>query len=448
MRASPLLRTLLLALCFALSGASAAQAQQKEIMSGSTLSSGFDAGVASSEGRADWLKDEHGQMKMSYPAGQAWGAVFITVGKPKQPPRPFQDFAAYDALTVEMKGETGGEQFAVGIKSNAQPDDGSETTLPVQLTPTWKTYRFPLAQFVGADLKRLYVPLEFVFAGERAQTVYFRNVAYLRNDAPPPSLTPPPTPTPTPSPTPKLTQHNYALIIGINAYNPAALRPLKMALNDARAVAQTLRNDYGFDIKLLIDDAAGRDQIIGALNDYRRRLTEDDSLLIYYAGHGYRDAKANKAYWLPVDATADDNARWISADDITTAIKVIPARHVLVVSDSCYSGTLTRGVSIALDMPGERTRYLHKMEQGTSRTLMASGSNEPVADAGSGQHSVFANALLHGLREIEPATFTAEQLFYRYIRQHVAGTSEQTPEYNPLRNSGHEDGDFVFVRRH
>ncbi len=28
----------------------------------------------------------------------------------------------------------------------------------------------------------------------------------------------------------------------------------------------------------------------------------------------------------------------------------------------------------------------------------------------------------------------------------MAGRAEQTPEYNPLRNSGHEAGDFVFTR--
>jgi len=45
------------------------------------------------------------------------------------------------------------------------------------------------------------------------------------------------------------------------------------------------------------------------------------------------------------------------------------------------------------------------------------------------------------------SVFTAEELFYDYIKERVAGKSEQTPEYNPLRNSGHESGDFVFVRK-
>jgi hypothetical protein len=42
--------------------------------------------------------------------------------------------------------------------------------------------------------------------------------------------------------------------------------------------------------------------------------------------------------------------------------------------------------------------------------------------------------------------FTADELFHQYIKERVAGKSDQTPEYNPLRNAGHESGDFVFVR--
>ena len=55
---------------------------------------------------------------MSYPAGASWGAVFITIGKPKDPPRPSQDLAAFDTLLVEMKGESGGEELDIGLKTS------------------------------------------------------------------------------------------------------------------------------------------------------------------------------------------------------------------------------------------------------------------------------------------------------------------------------------------
>ncbi|HVG30954.1 MAG TPA: caspase family protein [Pyrinomonadaceae bacterium] len=235
----------------------------------------------------------------------------------------------------------------------------------------------------------------------------------------------------------------YALLIGNNAYK--RVRSLKTAEDDAREVDRVLRSYYGFRTRLLLN--ATRQQIISTLNAYRRELDADSSLLIYYAGHGYNDREADKAYWWPVDAEQDDNSNWISADDITTNVKTIPAKHVLIVSDSCYSGTLTRGLGDAfLGRPTARQRYLEKMLAGKSRTLMASGGNEPVADDGGGKHSVFAKALLRGLTTIDKEQFTADELFRAYVQESVAGGANQTPEYSALRNSGHDSGDFVFVR--
>src|SRR5687768_12564683 len=136
----------------------------------------------------------------------------------------------------------------------------------------------------------------------------------------------------------------YALVIGNNAYT--YMSRLETAESDARAVEAVLREQYGFETKLLLN--ATRQQIISAINYYRRGLDQSANLLIYYAGHGYNDRDADKGYWLPVDAKLDDNANWISADDITTNTKVILAKHVLIVSDSCYSGTIYRGIEAAL----------------------------------------------------------------------------------------------------
>ncbi len=234
----------------------------------------------------------------------------------------------------------------------------------------------------------------------------------------------------------------HALVIGNNAYQ--LLPKLQTAENDAREVDKIFKEIYGFRTKLLLN--ATRQQIVSALAAYRRDLTTDDNLIVYYAGHGINDAEAGRAYWLPVDATRDDYSNWISADDITAGTKTIPARHVLVISDSCYSGTLTRGLGNMLPRPTEREQFLRKMQAGKSRTLMASGGNEPVADGGGGGHSVFAAALLRGLRTMDKDQFTAAELFRGYVEESVSGRANQTPEYNPLRNSGHESGDFIFTR--
>jgi hypothetical protein len=238
-----------------------------------------------------------------------------------------------------------------------------------------------------------------------------------------------------------------ALVIGNDDYR--FLPRLHTAVQDARAIADLLQKEFGFDTMLLLN--ADRTQIVSALNQYRQELTEPASFLIYYAGHGVRDNATDRAYWLPVDAKPGDDTNWIIADEITARVRAFPARHVLIISDSCYSGTLTRSLDDFQATQGpqreqQRLRYLQKMLQGKSRTLMSSGGNEPVADSGGSGHSVFAAALLRGLRGEQENSFSAEGLFARYIRETVGGGSRQTPEYKVIQDSGHESGDFVFVR--
>ena len=142
----------------------------------------------------------------------------------------------------------------------------------------------------------------------------------------------------------------YALIIGNNNYKH--LPKLKTAIADAKSIDETLKNQYGFQTKLLID--ATRDNILDSMNDFRKTLTENDSFLIYYAGHGTFEKEADKAYWLPIDSQNDNPTKWIIADDITSNMKRIVSRHILIVSDSCYSGTLTRSISGDLSTKGGR----------------------------------------------------------------------------------------------
>jgi TPR repeat protein len=236
----------------------------------------------------------------------------------------------------------------------------------------------------------------------------------------------------------------YALVIGINQY-PKPMPQLVTAAGDAQAIAALLQKRYGFQTSLLLNAQATRANILDAINHYRLSLKEGDNLLIYYAGHGYLDPEADKAYWLPVDADSTWSPNRISADDLTSGVKVQPARHVLIISDSCYSGGLSRDASL-VPQSTDQDKFFTRMLNGQSRTLMASGGDEPVSDAGTGGHSVFAYAVLTALGTADHDMFTASDLFYNSVRVQVAGQSDQVPHYDVIRNSNHRDGDFVFVR--
>lgn len=242
----------------------------------------------------------------------------------------------------------------------------------------------------------------------------------------------------------------YALVIGINDYQ--TLPKLGTAVNDANDVARVLREEFGFEIKLLLNADATREKIIEALEGYEKSLKAGDRLLIYYAGHGYKDTTVNKAYWNPVNATTSRSS-WISADDVTTNLFGIhQAQQILVVSDSCYSGEMGRSPTdirptASSSTPTERNNFLEKTAKYKSRILIASGGNEPVADGGGGNHSIFAAKFLLGLREMNLKAFTANELFNNYIGVSVGGNSDQLPSHNKLLPAGHESGDFIFVRR-
>ncbi|MBI4384658.1 MAG: SUMF1/EgtB/PvdO family nonheme iron enzyme [Nitrospinae bacterium] len=235
----------------------------------------------------------------------------------------------------------------------------------------------------------------------------------------------------------------YAIVIGINEYQH--LPKLQTAKKDAEDVARLLREKFGFEVRLLLD--ATRHEIVDSINRARALLRENDNFLIYYAGHGEFDKATEKGFWLPADARPDSDAEWIIADTITSNIKRFTARHILIVADSCYSGTMTRKAVTSLAFSEERAIHLRKMLRKTSRTLMASGGNEPVADSGGEGHSIFASVFLRALDRMEEPAFTAERLFDDEIKVAVSGRAEQTPEYHDIRNSGHDGGDFVFVAR-
>jgi len=230
----------------------------------------------------------------------------------------------------------------------------------------------------------------------------------------------------------------YGLIIGNADYK--YLPDLKAAINDAEMIAGLLEQKYQFEIRKLIN--VKRSDILNALTEYRRRLSSNDNLLIYYAGHGWLDKGADEGYWLPVDAQRDAPTNWVSNSTITSFLKAIRAKHVLVIADSCYSGKLARGLKIKDRDFGYFKRLAHKR----SRTVMASGGLEEVTDLGGrGNHSVFADALIEQLKQNKGIIDTT--LIFENIRRPVILNSDQTPEYSDIRKAGHEGGDFIFVSR-
>ena len=239
----------------------------------------------------------------------------------------------------------------------------------------------------------------------------------------------------------------YALIIANQDYQD--LPNLSTPVDDATAIAEVLRRKYGFETRILRN--ADRYTTLSALNTLREKITAQDNLVLYYAGHGELDRANDRGYWLPVDAEADNSANWISNVDITDIIAAMKAKHVLVIADSCYAGTLSRSSVARLDSGMSQSlqiKWYRTMAKVRSRLVLTSGGEEPVLDVGGGEHSVFAQTFLETLRSNQ--TILDGYSLYRAVSQKVqdrarAFNIEQDPQFTPIRHAGHEAGEFFFV---
>lgn len=233
----------------------------------------------------------------------------------------------------------------------------------------------------------------------------------------------------------------YALIIGVKEYSDPNIPSLDHPLQDAQRVYDLLTSAYTFDQKnVTFLKNPDQGQILDELDNLADRVAEDDSLLVFYAGHGYWDEKLKQGYWLPSDASKGSRARWLSNSTIRDYINGIKSKHTLLVADACFSGGIFKTRSIGDTAP----RAVQELYRLPSRKAMTSGMMKEVPD-----RSVFVEYLLKRLKDNAEQYMSSEQLFSS-LRQAVINNSPnaQVPQFGEIRETGDEGGDFVFVRRY
>ena len=243
----------------------------------------------------------------------------------------------------------------------------------------------------------------------------------------------------------------HALIIGIDNYRE--WNPLRTAVRDAVELRNVLVEDYGFDernVRLRTDEEATRLRIINDLRELAASLGETDNLLVYFAGHGQLDDLTGDGYWIPVEGELKNPGTWISQATIKGILgsEKARAKNVVVIADSCYSGTLLRGGPSMLKMEGNA--YLDKLAEAASkrsRQVITSGGLEPVADGGRDGHSLFAYYLIKALRENDREVVDLENLFHTRVWAPVTQIGGQRPNVGRLKTPMDEDGQFVLRNR-
>ncbi len=247
-----------------------------------------------------------------------------------------------------------------------------------------------------------------------------------------------------------LTTGTYrALIIGNNKYKDPKKRwpPLKTAVNDATEVAKILRENYGFtEVKLL--ENATRRQVLQAINELSSNVGPNDSVLLYYAGHGYLDSDTERGYWVPTDAVGADNSTFLRNSTIRDELNVIAsrARHTLLISDSCFSGSLLSKSSRSVSPGVGDDKYYKKVASKKSVQIISAGGLEFVDDDyRSSGHSPFTYFLLNELKYNDRTYLTAAELS-RNVETAVSNNVDQKPQSGVLQGAGDELGEFIFIK--
>jgi formylglycine-generating enzyme required for sulfatase activity len=230
-------------------------------------------------------------------------------------------------------------------------------------------------------------------------------------------------------------------VIGIDRYQHESWRPLTNAVADARGAAE-LFGKLGFEqVAALFDEQATSEAVEGLVTDDLKTLGPNDSLVLFYAGHGSTQSHqlgsqvVNTGHLIPFDAS-DRTATWIDLDGWLRAVSLLPAKHILVILDACHSGialgqvTKWRGGAEQQDTP------LSTLRARRSRRIITSAmDNEVALDGGPVHgHSLFTGclieALTHGVGRPGSRVITGSELgLYLQDRVEKYPRSRQTPDF-------------------
>jgi hypothetical protein len=230
-----------------------------------------------------------------------------------------------------------------------------------------------------------------------------------------------------------------AVLVGNNGYT-SPIPPLETPIADVEKIAQVLSTRYGFETRVIRN--ATKAQIVQAINQVADEINPDDKVLLFYAGHGYLMDDTKMGFWIPVDASVKTAANWISNTDISKLLQAIRARQLILVSDSCFSGSLTKEHKMTADGMLKSDEILRRR----SVLAFSSGGEEPVSDEGKDGHSIFAWNLIKTLDAAQGMTpgFKVYDNVYGQVKKDAA----QEPQYGAVVSAGHmSGGEYLFDTR-
>jgi len=203
---------------------------------------------------------------------------------------------------------------------------------------------------------------------------------------------------------------NRALVVGIDQYALPTFDLVGGSVNDANNFRNFLIDSWGFEenqVLSLVNRDATYENIISGLHSWLVEGTEPgDHVVLYFSGHGYymHDTSGDEGdgfdeALVPYDVRIIDNrsrpklvANLITDDTIREVIAALDGRTITIVVDSCFSGTISRGIDADSNLAGVRALGLRLVEVGDEdeavetlddgiRDFGASPSNPGIIDS-------------------------------------------------------------------
>ena len=183
-------------------------------------------------------------------------------------------------------------------------------------------------------------------------------------------------------------------------------------LRDAEAVAENLQDNYGFKTKIFPNPT--KRELIDTIYKYRKdfdgiKYTEGSQLLLFFSGHGYYSPENGKGYLIAADTDSPslDPPLYtaLAHDTLRSEIELIECPRLLVLLDTCYSGTFDPNFK---PLPGpkgllDETEMLKMIKQKLGFEarwcLTAAGQEKVLSASGEDGKSVspFTKAFLNAL---------------------------------------------------
>jgi len=238
---------------------------------------------------------------------------------------------------------------------------------------------------------------------------------------------------------------SHALLVGLSEYEDGRWEALPEVEQDLDAMSEQLEG-HRFKVQRLLNPT--RDQLVEALQKFFSRKREPNSRLVfYYAGHGHTEINdyLRLGYIVPADTPfpsddveGDYLRKLVSMDGFEQFASTTPARHALLLFDSCFAGTIFDSGKDRFQMTADKEGAV----AAPARLFITAGDETQMVPADSQFRKAVVRAF-DGEADDDVDGFIMGREIGRFVTEFGA-TTRNDPQWGLLRTATQQPGDIAF----